>query len=73
MPLYSYRCADCAKECEMLMGTDEKPICPACGGARLERLVSFVAPEPKSRGLVRSARAQATREGHFSHYGKDGS
>ena len=70
MPLYGYHCRKCDKDSELLISGDEKPVCPACGSRRLDRLVSRVAPEPKSRGLVKSARALAARQGHFSNFGK---
>ncbi len=70
MPLYSYHCAACGENSELLMGSDEIPFCPFCDGEQMERLPSLVAPEPKSKGLVQSARTRAAREGHFSNYSK---
>ena len=70
MPLYSYHCARCRKDMEMLVGLSEVPACPACGSKRLKRLVSLTAPEGKSRGIIKSAQKQAAREGHFSHYSR---
>jgi putative FmdB family regulatory protein len=70
MPLYSYHCEDCDKDMELLVGSSDTPACPHCGGRKLGRLVSMTAPDGKSRDLIKSARAQAAREGHFSHYGK---
>ncbi|MDC7785700.1 zinc ribbon domain-containing protein [Rhodoplanes sp. TEM] len=70
MPLYGYHCATCDKDVELLIRASDTPVCPACGGTALERLVSRVAPEGRSKGLITSARAQAAREGHFSHYGR---
>jgi putative FmdB family regulatory protein len=70
MPLYSYRCRKCEKDVELLINFEDTPVCPTCGSQNLERLVSRTAPEGKSRGLVKSARAQAAREGHLSHYSR---
>ncbi|MGB9117216.1 FmdB family zinc ribbon protein [Bradyrhizobium sp.] len=70
MPLYSYRCAECDKDIELLISSSDTPACPTCGSQDLERLVSRTAPEGKSRGLVKSARAQAAREGHLSNYSR---
>jgi putative FmdB family regulatory protein len=51
MPLYSYACAGCAHEFETLVRSDETPVCPACGGARLERQLSLIAkPAPGAEG-----------------------
>jgi putative FmdB family regulatory protein len=70
MPLYSFHCAQCDKDVELLIGFSEKPTCPFCGGADMQRLMSRVAPEGKSAGIVKSARAQAAREGHLSNYSR---
>lgn len=68
MPLYDYRCTACDQTFELLLRASATPVCPACGGERLERLVSRPAPQGKSAGLAAKARAKAAREGHFSHY-----
>jgi putative FmdB family regulatory protein len=70
MPLYSYHCAKCDRESELLVASSDRPACPTCGSRRLRRLVSHTAPEGKSRRLVKSARAQAAREGHLSNYSR---
>lgn len=70
MPLYSYHCAKCEKDMELLVGFSENPACPACGSKRLKRLVSLTAPAGKSRGLIKTARKQAAREGHLSHFSR---
>ena len=67
MPLFSFRCASCQSEFETLVQGEEPPHCPACGGAALERLISRVAPEARTPGLVKRARAAAARQGHFSN------
>ncbi len=44
MPLYEYLCRDCEQEVEVLVrGTEEKPECPDCGGAKLMKLLSVPA------------------------------
>ncbi len=70
MPLYSYQCAECDKDVELLISFSETPAGPTCGSQNLKRLVSRTAPEGKSRSLVKSARAQAAREGHLSNYSR---
>jgi putative FmdB family regulatory protein len=70
MPLYSYQCTKCEKEFELLVGSGDVPVCPSCGGEKLERLISRVAPEAKSRSYVKTMRAQAAREGHLSNYSR---
>lgn len=68
MPLYSYHCQDCDKDVELLVGASENPPCPSCGSARMERQMSRIAPEGKSRAIIQSARTQAAREGHLSNF-----
>jgi len=70
MPLYSYHCAKCDKDVELLVSSSDTPACPTCGSKKLERLVSRTAPEAKSRGLIKAARAQAAREGHLSNFSR---
>lgn len=44
MPLYEYRCADCATRFERLTyDRDGVPACPSCGGANARRLLSLIA------------------------------
>lgn len=70
MPLYSFHCAKCDGDVELLIGFSETPVCPACGSKKLQRLMSLTAPPGKSRGLMKSARAQAAREGHLSNFSR---
>jgi putative FmdB family regulatory protein len=47
MPLYAFRCQDCAHEFETLARFEETPACPACGAAHVERQLSLIArPAP---------------------------
>ncbi len=69
MPLYSYSCITCDKEFELLVRSSDEIVCPTCGGS-LARLVSCTVPVGDSRRLVKSARAQAAREGHLSHFSR---
>lgn len=68
MPLFDYRCPACDRVFELLVRADTVPACPTCGGTALEKQLSRPAAPGKSAGMLRSARAQAAREGHFSHY-----
>jgi putative FmdB family regulatory protein len=43
MPLYEYSCPDCHRDCELLIRGDDRPICPTCGGKRLNKLLSVPA------------------------------
>jgi putative FmdB family regulatory protein len=70
MPLYSYHCAECDRDLELLIGSSDTAACPTCGSQNMERLMSRVAPPAKSRGIAKSARAQAKREGHLSNYSR---
>ncbi len=68
MPIYDFRCNDCNKTFELLVKTSTVPACPACASTQLEKMVSAPAPPSQLKGIVSSARAQASREGHFSNY-----
>ncbi len=43
MPLFEYRCADCATDVEILVRGGEQPACPDCGSRKLEKLFSATA------------------------------
>lgn len=40
MPIFEYKCKKCGEVFELLVRSGEKPKCPACGGSRLEKLIS---------------------------------
>ena len=41
MPLYDYLCLDCAEVSELLVtGSDEEPVCSACGSRNLKKMLS---------------------------------
>lgn len=70
MPLHDYHCIACDKVSEIFTkpGSATPPICPACGGTRLEKLVSAPAPPPQSLALRKRFRARAAAEGHLSNF-----
>ena len=68
MPIYDFHCPDCDAASELLARFDDTPSCPTCGGTHMQRLVSGVSPPGKSQGLLKKARRQAAREGHFSNF-----
>ncbi len=68
MPLYDFRCSDCNKTFELLVKTSATPVCPQCGGQNMEKQVSLPAAPGQSAAFIARARAQASREGHFSNY-----
>ena len=43
MPIYAYECEKCSKSFETLVTGSEKPVCPACGGAKLRKQLSVFA------------------------------
>ena len=68
MPIYDFHCTQCGHDFEMLVRLSATPACPQCCSEKLEKLVSLPAAPGKSSGILAGARAQAAREGHFSHY-----
>ncbi len=54
MALFEYRCKDCDKHSEHLVfSTDDQPVCPGCGSANMEKLLSSFAvnmKQPSSGG-----------------------
>lgn len=70
MPLYDYHCKTCDKTFELLVRSSTLPVCPSCGSGTIDKLVSAPIAPPRSPGIIASARKQAAREGHFSHYSR---
>lgn len=68
MPIYDFHCNTCDRDFELLVRLSETPVCPECGSENLAKRVSLPAPQGKTAGILAGARAQAAREGHFSHY-----
>ena len=54
MPIFEYRCGDCAREFEAFVTAERTAECPACRGANLEKRLS-------SPGMV-GAGSGASRE-----------
>ncbi|MFZ0427600.1 MAG: zinc ribbon domain-containing protein [Acidobacteriota bacterium] len=51
MPIFEYRCQDCAAEFEKIVFSQENSIeCPSCGGQRIEKLLSSFAAHSKGSG-----------------------
>jgi putative FmdB family regulatory protein len=46
MPAYEYRCPDCQRRVAVIQSYSDygkiQPVCPRCGGRRLERLISRI-------------------------------
>jgi putative FmdB family regulatory protein len=40
MPIYEYRCGQCADEFELLVFRNEEPACPKCGSKELNKKMS---------------------------------
>lgn len=70
MPIYDYVCRLCAHQFEALVRGGTTPVCPACGGAELERLLSLPAVQSEGtraqamRAAQRRDAAQATERTH---------
>ena len=69
MPIFDFHCQACGRTFELLMRTDP-PACPHCGSARVAKQVSAPHAPGRSKEILASARRQAAREGHFSHYSR---
>ena len=64
MPIYEYSCRACHNEFEaVVLPTGSPPVCPACGGADLERMVSAfsVSSEGTRQMNLNQARKQAKK------------
>jgi len=66
MPLFDFDCRSCGRRFEVLVRSqDPPPVCPACGGADLEKLLSgfAVSSADLRRASATKARRKAAVEG----------
>lgn len=70
MPLYDFHCSACDKQFELLVRSADVPACPECGTSQIKRLISAIAPHGKIRGMKKTMRAAAAREGHLSNFSR---
>ncbi|MDA8328521.1 MAG: zinc ribbon domain-containing protein [Betaproteobacteria bacterium] len=68
MPIFEYQCRQCGNACELLIKGEQVPLCPHCGSEALDKQISLPAAKGKFPAMVKAARSQASREGHFSNY-----
>jgi len=68
MPIYAYHCQACGERFDLLVRSSTVPTCPHCGATALDKCVTAPTAPGKSKALLQRARAQAAKEGHFSHY-----
>jgi putative FmdB family regulatory protein len=64
MPIYEYACRSCHHQFEQLVRTGDKPCCPRCQSADLERRLSSVmmSSEQTRKASLDKARRAANRE-----------
>ncbi|HTM26503.1 MAG TPA: zinc ribbon domain-containing protein [Vicinamibacterales bacterium] len=62
MPLFDFRCRGCGNRFETLVRPPAAPICPACGSAELERLISAASFSVRSGGLSAAARRAVQKQ-----------
>jgi putative FmdB family regulatory protein len=62
MPLYDFRCQACGAGFEALVRPPAPPVCPSCGSAELERLVSSCSFSVRSNGLSPAARRSVQKQ-----------
>ena len=66
MPLFDFRCRGCGEEFEALV-REPLPVCPGCGSADLERLLSGFSFSVRSGGLSSAARRAVQKQQHAQH------
>ena len=62
MPLYDFRCRACAHEFEALVRAGHDPVCPACGAADLEKLLTRAFSVKSGSGLSPAARRAVQKQ-----------
>jgi putative FmdB family regulatory protein len=69
MPIFDFVCENCGQTFELLV-RGNPPACPQCGSPRVAKQMSAPSAPGRSKEILASARRQAAREGHFSHYAR---
>jgi putative FmdB family regulatory protein len=70
MPIYEYSCDGCKHQFETLVRGSETPVCPACGGGELARVLSMPAvnsEHTRARALGAAKRRDAAEAKDRSH------
>jgi len=73
MPIHDYQCRACSKRFELLLLPREKPACPSCRSAKVERLfsggaaVSTAGTRARSVAVVRSKATAEKKEKDHAH------
>ncbi len=67
MPLYEYACQECGKESELLVNSSAQPVCPQCGSAKIDKLLSIVSTH--LRGESAGQRPQSSGGSCGAHCG----
>ncbi len=62
VPLYDFRCRACAAAFEALVRPPQDPVCPACGSADLEKLLSTSFSVKSGSGLSPAARRAVRKQ-----------
>jgi putative FmdB family regulatory protein len=70
MPIYEYFCKNCEKEFELLIRGTQKPVCPHCGGKKLDRWMSAPASPTHANGSnCPIERGSSDAASHCAHAG----
>lgn len=59
MPIYDFDCPDCGARFEEIVAAGATAPCPACGGERVTRAYSPIAPSGLGVGLTGKAAAES--------------
>jgi len=59
MPLFEYTCEDCQERSELLIMGEQEPVCPKCGGERLQKEFSTFATQGDGASASTSSHAHS--------------
>jgi putative FmdB family regulatory protein len=64
VPIYEYQCQKCDTEFELLIRGEQQAVCPSCGNAKLQKLLSIPAASSGSSSCELPVHNTATSGGN---------
>ncbi len=68
MPIFDYKCLECAHLFEKIVRNDETPACPSCSATKVERQLSLASISTQKTRKISSEEARATHQKGYKEH-----